>query len=341
MQRFRISSFRKSLFQVAVGVVFAVSVARADIRLSDFEYPFPTEIYAFQSQGWEQEMVYMDVSPEDIDDAPVVVLLHGKNFSGAYFETTANALVEAGYRVIMPDQLGFGKSSKPAFYHYTFQQLAENTRALLRELEVEHAHILGHSMGGMQATRFVLMYPEFSDSLVLVNPIGLEDWKALGVPYQTVDEWYAGELRKTGEKVRAYMLESYYDNQWEPEYDRWVEMLEHFIEAENYPVMAWNQALTYDMIYTQPVYYEFKDVSVPTLMIIGQRDRTALGKNLVSPELRAELGRYERLDEEVAALIPDAELVELEGIGHMPHIEAFDRFIAPLRSFLQDQSAGD
>lgn len=44
-------------------------------------------------------------------------------------------------------------------------------------------------MGGMLATRFALMFPEMTEKLILLNPIGLEDWK-IKVPYQTVDEWY-------------------------------------------------------------------------------------------------------------------------------------------------------
>ncbi len=54
-------------------------------------------------------------------------------------------------------------------------------------------HLVGHSMGGMLAVRYALMFPQDLRSLSLVNPIGLEDWKALGVPWRSVDAWYAGE----------------------------------------------------------------------------------------------------------------------------------------------------
>lgn len=241
---------------------------------------------------------------------------------------------ERGYRVILPDQVGFGKSSKPAYYQFTFQQLAENTRALLEHAGVEQAHLVGHSMGGMLATRYALMFPGRTTSLTLVNPIGLEDWKAEGVPYATVDAAYKNELAQTVKKVRAYQLESYYDGKWKPEYDRWVEMLGGFISSPDYPRMAWNQALTSDMIFTQPVLYEFGRLKAPVLLVIGQRDRTALGKNLVGPELRQKLGNYPELGRRAAKAIPGAKLVELEGIGHMPHVEAFGRWIQPLQSFL-------
>lgn len=101
-----------------------------------------------------------------------------------------------------PDQVGFCTSSKPAHYQYSFQQLADNTHALLKQLGVKRTTVLGHSTGGMLATRYALMYPQQVERLAMVNPIGLEDWKALGVPYRTVDQWYARELKLDAEGAR-------------------------------------------------------------------------------------------------------------------------------------------
>jgi pimeloyl-ACP methyl ester carboxylesterase len=304
------------------------------LRLEGFGYPYPEQTYAFESQQQPLEMIYMDVPATGMERG-VALLLHGKNFSGSYFGETAAALSQAGFRVIIPDQIGFGKSTKPAHYHYTFQQLAENTQALLGSLGIPQVHVLGHSMGGMLATRFALMYPTATESLTLLNPIGLEDWKALGVPYETVDTWYAQELAKTADKIRAYQLKFYYDNKWQAAYDPWVEQLASFGDSPDYPRMAWNQALTYDMVFTQPVFYEFPQVKVPTLLIIGQRDRTALNKGKAPAETRDALGDYPQLGRAAAQAIPGAVLVELDDVGHLPHIEAFDRFIEPYLEFLR------
>ena len=313
--------------------VLAADAHAAGVRLENYQYPFPVEFFAFESQGQDLEMAFMDLPPEG-DVKGTVVLLHGKNFSGAYWEETAKALSTAGYRVLMPDQIGFGKSSKPEHYQFSIAQLATNTNALLRNLAIEKAFILGHSMGGMLATRYALMFPRQTTALILENPIGLEDWLAKGVPYSTIDEMYRQELGKTPEKIRKYQLKSYYDGKWEPAYDPWVDLLASFIESPDYPRMAWNQALTYDMIVNQPVYYEFGDIAVPTLLIIGQRDRTAIGRNNAPPELAEELGDYPALGRATNVAIPDSKLVEIDGIGHLPHIEAFPRFIAPLMEFL-------
>lgn len=267
-----------------------------------------------------------------------MVLLHGKNFSAAYWEETAKALSAAGYRVVMPDQIGFGKSSKPEHYQFSFAQLATNTNSLLKSLKIEQAFILGHSMGGMMATRYALMFPAETTALILENPIGLEDWLSKGVPYSTIDSMYRQELGKTSEKIRKYQLKSYYEGKWQPEYDPWVELLADFIESPEYPRMAWNQALTYDMIVTQPVYYEFGNLAVPTLLIIGQRDRTAIGRNNAPPELAEKLGNYPELGRATDAATPDSKLVEIDGVGHLPHIEAFPRFIEPLKEFMSQRT---
>lgn len=303
-----------------------------DLMLSNYDYPYKVNYLTFSSQQQELSMSYMDVKP-DVFNGKTIMLLHGKNFNGAYWKTTIEALNKDGYRVVVPDQIGFGKSSKPEHYQFTFQQLAKNTKLILDTLGIEKTFVLGHSMGGMLATRFALMYPETTEKLILENPIGLEDWKTV-VPYQTIDWWYQSELKKTYEDIKSYQLKYYYDNKWKEEYDEWVNILAGWTLDPDYKKIAWNAALTYDMIFTQPVLYEFKDLTCPVLLIIGTRDGTALGKSLVSDEVSKSMGRYDQLGKSTQKLIPNCELVEIQDIGHMPHIESFDLFIEPLMSFL-------
>jgi pimeloyl-ACP methyl ester carboxylesterase len=266
-----------------------------------------------------------------------VLLLHGKNFSGAYWKRTIQTVVDRGYRAVVPDQLGFGKSAKPTDFQYSFHALATYTHRLLDERQVGDVTVVGHSMGGMLATRFALMFPDRTNRLVLVNPIGLEDWKTK-VPYLTVDDWYERELNKTPAAVKAYMTKSYFDGTWKTAYEPLVEIQAGWIRGPDYKTIARVSALTYDMIFTQPVLYEFSNLQVPTLLIIGQRDRTALGTGLVDPDVAQTMGRYDRLDERVAGMIPDASLVELDGIGHIPQFEAFPRYRDALLDFLADNA---
>ncbi|MDN6280891.1 MAG: alpha/beta hydrolase [Psychroflexus sp.] len=308
-------------------------VRNLDIELSNYQYPYTVHSLSLHIQEQALKMRYMDVKP-DYYKGETIVLMHGKNFNGAYWETTINALTKEGFRVIVPDQIGFGKSSKPTHFQYSFQQLAQNTKTLLDTLKIDKATILGHSMGGMLATRFALMYPEVTEKLVLENPIGLEDWK-VKVPYKSVEWWYQNELKMNLKGIKKYQLENYYANKWKPEYDQWVNLLAGWTLNSDYETIAWNAALTYDMIFTQPVCYEFENVTSQTLLIIGVRDRTALGKPLVSDTVRKTMGLYNELGKKTQKNIPNAELVELENIGHLPHIEDFEGFIKPLIQFLK------
>jgi pimeloyl-ACP methyl ester carboxylesterase len=295
------------------------------INLEGYDYPYSAEFYSLQSQSQKLEMAYM-YEQSDTPNGKTIMLMHGKNFNGAYWGETISALLEEGYDVFVPDQIGFGKSTKPEYYHYTFQQLAKNTKAVMDSLGIQKTIVLGHSMGGMVATRFALMYPEMTSKLVLENPIGLEDWKKK-VPYQGMETWYQGELGKTFQGVKKYMSASYYDNDWKPAYNEWLYLRTAFINSPDYNRYAWNQALTTDMVMTQPVLYEFPQLEVPVVLIIGQRDRTALGSNLVSDSVAATMGNYPELGKRTAKAIPNATLIEIDDIGHLPHIENFDQFI--------------
>ncbi|MBV7485162.1 alpha/beta fold hydrolase [Bordetella sp. BOR01] len=317
---------------IAVGALsFAASVhaqpAVPDYgtRLERFDYPYQVGEFNLASQGQQLSMAYMDIWPER-SNGRTAVLLHGKNFCGATWEGTIRALTRAGYRVVAPDQIGFCKSSKPAAYQYSFHQLAANTHALLQTLGIERAVVMGHSMGGMLATRYALMYPGQVDALVMVNPIGLEDWKAKGVPYRTVDEWYARELKTSYTGIKKYQQNTYYAGTWKPEYDRWVAMAAGMVQGEGREQVAWSQALTYDMLYTQPVVHEFGQIRVPTLLLIGEQDNTAPGKDAATPQVAATLGNYAALGPATAQAIPGARLVAFPELGHSPQIQEPQRF---------------
>jgi pimeloyl-ACP methyl ester carboxylesterase len=289
-------------------------------ELEGFAYPATVQQFAFVSQGESVHMAYLDLRPET-PNGRTVVLLHGKNFCAATWEETIKVLSQSGYRVIAPDQIGFCKSTKPKHYQYSFQQLARNTHALLDSLGISQAIIMGHSTGGMLGVRYALMYPAETSQLVLVNPIGLEDWKAKGVPSLSVDQWYERELKVSAERIRNYERQTYYAGQWRPEYVRWVQMLAGLNRGPGKEIVAWNSALIYDMIFTQPVVYELPRLTVPVLLLIGQKDSTAIGKDVAPEDVRATLGNYPELGKRTRQAIPDSTLVEFPGLGHAPQIQ--------------------
>jgi pimeloyl-ACP methyl ester carboxylesterase len=320
---------------VALSLVLSGVSAAADEgpaygpELEGFEYPLPVQRFVFQSQRQQVQMAYLDAQPERANGR-TIVLLHGKNFCAATWEGTMRFLQSKGFRVIVPDQIGFCKSSKPASYQYTFQQLAHNTKALLDSIGVQRFTVMGHSTGGMLATRIALMFPQQVEQLVMVNPIGLEDWKAEGVPSLSLDQWHAREKQITAERIRNYERVTYYVNEWRPEYERWVQMIAGMFRGPGREVVAWHSALTYDMIFTQPVVYEFPQLRVPTLLLFGERDGTAIGKDISPPDVKARLGDYPKLARRTAAAIPGAKLVLFPELGHAPQMQDPERFHAAL-----------
>lgn len=301
------------------------------ISLEGLPYPHPVQFFPLTLEGQDLRMAYMDVAPTGTPTGEVVLLLHGKNFPASYWADTIHALAAAGHRVVVPDQLGFGKSSKPDL-HYIFELLAQNTRALLDSLGIARVSVVGHSMGGMLAVRFALLYPQATRRLVLENPIGLEDYREK-VPYASVDATYRTMLSPTRDGLDRF-YRSYFAT-WQDAFGTWSDVAWRQTLGAEWPRAVRASALTYEMIYTQPVVQDLPRISVPTLLVIGQADRTTLGRGALPPEVLATLGRYPDLGKRAARAVPGARLVELGGVAHIPHLESADRFQAVLLDFLR------
>ena len=286
------------------------------ISVEEIDYPHPVSYLDLTILGKDVRMAYMDVHPADAANDRTVVLLHGLNFFGEYWEGSIDALTAAGYRVVVPDQVGFGRSSKPII-PYSFQKKAANTKALLDELGVESAVILGHSMGGMLATRFAYSYPETTDKLVLVNMIGKVDFRLLR-GWQSADELYQSEMSRTYDDILQQQKNYYVE--WKPEYEKYVRIHYGWLKSADWPQLAMVRALNRQMVYSQPVALEFAHLQVPALILSGKED---------GPDF-ADQARN------TAEKIPDAELILLDEVGHNPHLEAPERFHRKLIEYLNN-----
>ncbi len=297
------------------------------VMLENVKYPYPVKYFNIRTEGQDLRMAYMDVAPTVAPNGRTVVLFHGKNFGGYYWGAVIKALSNGGFRVIAPDQIGFGKSSK-AFIHYSFHQMATWNKELLDTLGIQKAALLGHSMGGMLATRFALLFPQRTEKLLLENPIGLEDYRGF-IPYRSTEQQYQTELKATAESIKKYYQSSYF-TVWKPEYDELVRIAAGVTFSADYPRWAKVAAMTYTMIYEQPVVDEFADIRVPTVLFIGKEDRTIVGKGLLSADQQALYGQYRMLGKKTAAKIYGAKLIEFDAIGHIPHVENPTEFLIAL-----------
>lgn len=318
--------FFLSLFIVLtlVSQGFAESPVKYNKELDGFKYPFEVNTFKFNSQNQDLKMRYMDIGEKNAQK--VIVLLHGKNFSGYYWERVAKDLLKKNYRVIIPDQIGFGKSSKPDYYQYSFGQLALNTKTLLDNLKLAKLDLVGHSMGGMLATTFAVNYPKSVNKLILINPIGLEDYGKY-VEFKDVNFFYKRELAKTIDKAINYQKKNYYDGKWSSEYEKLLIPLKGMLAGEDWKIVAWNNALTYGPIFSENIVDRFSQVTSKTFLIIGTRDKTGPGRGWLKEGVTIKLGEYKKLGINASNLIKGSKLIELDGLGHMPQYENYNVFI--------------
>ncbi len=308
-------------------LLFLVSCASSnklsfDSELSEFKYPHAVETFEFSSQRQDLKMRYMDIGKEN---KKTVILLHGKNFSGYYFEKIMNELESKGYRVIVPDQIGFGKSTKPEHYQYSFAQLARNTHALLKSLNIEKYTVVGHSMGGMLAVHMSTMFKLEVQKLVLVNPIGLETYLDL-VEFKDPEFFYGNEKKKTVEMFRNYQKKNYYDGAWDESYEELLTPFKGWRNGSDWELVAWNNALTYSPIFSDDIVEKFSKVKAPIVLINGTGDTTGPGRGWKRPGVTKTMGDYKKLGKAIKKKNKKVQLIELNGLGHMPQFEDYERF---------------
>jgi pimeloyl-ACP methyl ester carboxylesterase len=145
------------LLLLLLSVSLVQAQPEAALRLADENGNFTTvdnaQIY-YISEG----------NPQD----PAVMLIHGFGGSTVTWRETLPALAEAGFYAVALDLPPFGLSDKSTDLTYTRAQMADWTAALMDELGIEEAVIVGHSMGGAVTAQFAVRHAERVQGLVFV-----------------------------------------------------------------------------------------------------------------------------------------------------------------------------
>src|SRR5690554_284828 len=237
---------------LAAGVATAIGLAQAQeytppseppadwgpvsMMMEEIEYPYPVEFMPVRHFGVEGVMAYMDVAPTGPANGQTVMLFHGMNFGGIGFAPTIAELADAGFRVVAPDRVGYGKSSKMDI-PYNLHIFASDSKKLLDYLGIEETAIVGHSMGGMLAARFTMTYPETTSHMVLVNQIGMSDQRQ-SRPWRDVVE--AAEGVRTGTTYQSILANHmrYYNTEIKPEYLEFVRMQYGHTLIDEWPLLS-------------------------------------------------------------------------------------------------------
>jgi pimeloyl-ACP methyl ester carboxylesterase len=310
--------------QPAPGVPTPTDVRPGSITSEDVPYPYPVSYLPLTMYGQSVRIAYMDV-PAATPNGRTVVLLHGMNFAGFYWGGPIDALRQQGFRVVVPDQIGFGRSSKPMI-PYNFHDMALNTRRILQHLGIARAVIVGHSMGGMLAARFATQYPDLTERLVIYNPIGLTDGR-YNQPWTSTDDVYQRVLGSTYASIRSgiFRYVSHNPTAWTDEFERYVRVRYAWTLSADWPRYAMVQALISQVPYLDPVVDDWAHIKAPTLVVGGAEDS-------LSSVFR------ERM-KFVADSIPEGRgrLLLIPGLGHVPHLEAPARFLPLLLAFVSER----
>src|SRR5882757_3951517 len=327
--------FAAALFGALLAVPFAPANAGErepyGIGLEGFAYPYPVNMLPLVNDGEPVRMAYMDVAAAQ-PNGRTVVLLHGRNFPSSYWAPVIKTLTDAGYRVVVPDQIGFGKSSKPVTDLH-FDTLARNTIALLDHLQIAKADIVAHSLGGMLGVRLSRAYPGRIDHLLLAAPIGLEDYR-LYVPPTPTEKILENEDKLTAEGYRK-QLETNYSLKLPPEQvTPFVDARFNIKGSSEYP--RWLRAFinSAQLIYREPVVHEIPLITQPTMFIMGADDHNAPGRPNAPEALRAKMGQNADLAKALAAKMPDGRAEVIPDTGHLVFLEAPAKYNELLLGFL-------
>jgi pimeloyl-ACP methyl ester carboxylesterase len=262
----------------------------------------------------------MDVPPSGTPNGRTVVLFHGMNFGGFYFGGPIDALRKEGFRVVVPDQIGWGRSSKPII-PYNFHDMALNTRTLLQSLGITRAAIVGHSMGGMLAARFAASYPDMTERVVLYDPIGLTDTR-WSQPWHSTEEAYKTTMARSHDEAwqAAYAnIQRYFPDAWKPEYEQYVRIIYAPTLSGDWPRLAMVRSIYQQITYLDPVVDDWAHIKAKALVLGGDRD----GQN------------FPALAKHIADTIPGAQLVLIPNVGHVPHLQVPELFNQELLKFLK------
>jgi pimeloyl-ACP methyl ester carboxylesterase len=303
------------------------------VALEGYAYPHPVAFLPLEHGGHATRMAYMDVAPTASANGRTVLLLHGRNFPAGYWAPTITALSAAGYRVIAPDQVQFGKSSKLDDVPVRFERMVTDTAALLDHLGVAKVDVVAHSMGNHVGVRWALAHPERTGKLVMYGPVGLEDYR-LYTPATPIDRLVADDNAKGPDAYLNELMTSYGLTLPRSAMAPYVELRERLKLSGEWPRYVRSFAASAVAIRDQPYLQDLPKVSVPVLILAGATDATAPGKGYAKAEDKPKFGHVLARAQALAPTMPNAR-VEAFDAGHLLHLERTERFNAVVLDFLK------
>lgn len=243
-----------------------------------------------------------DIHPEG---SKTIVFLHGWPLSHKQFEYQFNELPSMGYRCIGIDWRGFGKSDKP-MSGYTFDRLADDIRAVVEALHLDHFTLVGHSTGGAIAIRYMSRHNGFGvSSLVLVDAAA-----PTGFTTETAAKFLTLASNDRPKMMREVM-DSFFFQYISSSFAEWFLQL-------GYEAAGWSTAAIIRTLRDEQLYADLPKILVPTLIVHGVHDK-------VIPFAQAQ---------ELNKSIRNSQIVPFHYSGHGAFWEERDKFNQVVRQFI-------
>jgi pimeloyl-ACP methyl ester carboxylesterase len=260
----------------------------------------------------------LEITTDDVGvgERPLV-LVHGFTGSRDDFADVLEPLGAIG-RTLAPDLRGHGGSTNPG-KDYSLDQLCADLAGFLDAMQIQRCDLLGHSLGGMIALRFVLKYPDRVSSLILMDTAARAHaslsnraltairWVSRTVPMRWQWRFIKANGKRLPKPARRAALEMGEERYW----SRIRDKLEAMDPA------AFDELLR-ALVNQQPVTERLHEIDCPTLVIVGDQDTAFLNPS-----------------REMADRIPNAKLVVIEDAHHSPQIEARDSWLALVSNHIE------
>ena len=254
---------------------------------------------------------------ESFGKGPALLLIAGWGSSGLSWETSLLESLAQNHQVIALDNRGTGRSDKPRD-DYSISLLAEDCIAVLNDAQVEHAHILGASMGGLIAQELVLNYQQRVSSMILCcTSCG---WRnQIPESQLTFAQTLLGGLgfvnREERLKMRMELLfsKSFVEREWQRLYEHWMRL-------SKYPTPVYAFRNQWEALRKYDCCNRLSEVRVPTLIMGGDLDR---------------LNPVQRLTE-LSERINGSQLQIFPGLGHGFIVEAREEVQSRILAFLNE-----
>lgn len=240
-----------------------------------------------------------------------VVFAHGHPFDHTMWEPQVGAL-SWKYRVITPDLRGYGASEVPDADTITLETIAADIRALLGHLHIDRAVVVGLSMGGQVAMAFADLFPERLAGLVLAATFAEGETREGVAARRAMAERFVNEGSVLPGSEMLPRLLAPASVKRDPELA--VKVFTMIAKAPPAGAAAALRGRALRKDYVEAL----RKVEAPALIVVGTEDKYVT------------LERAERMH----ASISGSRLEIFDGIGHMPNIEAPERFNALLHEFL-------